>query len=73
MTKNMLPCTVGIETKGHLNFHPPSPPSFSQKTHTHTEPYTDGLGWDLFNNYKDTKPLISSYWCLIEFIDWRYS
>jgi hypothetical protein len=25
------------------------------------------------NNYKDTKPYMSLYWYLIEFIDWRYS
>ncbi len=24
-------------------------------------------------NYKDTKTKSNLYWCLIEFIDWRYS
>ncbi len=34
--------------------------------------YTDACHYELIN-YKDTKTKCRLYWCLIEFMDWRYS
>ncbi len=41
---------------------------FTVICHPNGKRYRHGL-----NNYKDTKPKCRLYWCLIEFIDWRYS
>jgi hypothetical protein len=37
--------------------------------------YINGIAVALHEliNYKDTKTKCRVYWCLIEFIDWRYS